>query len=145
MLVSAIHQHESAIGIHMFHPSWASLPPRTPSHTSRLSQPRVPGWASCGSLTFNYLFHCFKFIAPIHIYLEFGKCLLRKLHLASSIYSYWRRKWQPTPVFWPGESHEQQDLACCSPGDVRVLKHYIQVFLFILTAACEVVTLSILI
>ena len=20
----------------------------------------------------------------------------------------WRRKWQPTPVFWPGESHGQK-------------------------------------
>ena len=22
----------------------------------------------------------------------------------------WRRKWQPTPVFWPGKSHEQRSL-----------------------------------
>ena len=38
MLVSAIHQHESAIGVHMSPPSWTSLPPPTPSHPSRLSQ-----------------------------------------------------------------------------------------------------------
>ena len=38
VLVSAIHQHESAIGIHMSSPSWTSLPPPTPSHPSRLSQ-----------------------------------------------------------------------------------------------------------
>ena len=25
----------------------------------------------------------------------------------------WRRKWQPTPVFLPGKSHEQRSLACC--------------------------------
>ena len=36
--VSAIHQHEPAIGIHMSLPSWTSLPPATPSHPSRLSQ-----------------------------------------------------------------------------------------------------------
>ena len=24
---------------------------------------------------------------------------------------FWRRKWQPTPVFWPGESHGQRRLA----------------------------------
>ena len=36
MLVSAIHQHESAIGIHMSPPSWTSLPPQP--HPSRLSQ-----------------------------------------------------------------------------------------------------------
>ena len=41
MLVSAIHQHESAIGIPMSPPFWASLPPplpSIPSHPSRLSQ-----------------------------------------------------------------------------------------------------------
>ena len=27
----------------------------------------------------------------------------------------WRRKWQPTPVFLPGESHGQRSLASYSP------------------------------
>jgi len=27
----------------------------------------------------------------------------------------WRRKWQPTPVFLPGESHEQRSLAGYGP------------------------------
>ena len=27
----------------------------------------------------------------------------------------WRRAWQPTPVFLPGESHKQRSLAGCSP------------------------------
>ena len=27
----------------------------------------------------------------------------------------WRREWQPTPVFFPGESHEQRSLACSGP------------------------------
>ena len=27
----------------------------------------------------------------------------------------WRRAWQPTPVFLPGESHGQMSLACYSP------------------------------
>ena len=27
----------------------------------------------------------------------------------------WRRKWQPTPVFLPGESHGQRSLDGCSP------------------------------
>jgi len=31
VLVSAIHQYESAIGIHVSSPSWTSLPPPTPS------------------------------------------------------------------------------------------------------------------
>ena len=28
----------------------------------------------------------------------------------------WRRKWQPTPVFLPGESQGQRSLVGCSPG-----------------------------
>ena len=31
------------------------------------------------------------------------------------MYIVWRRKWQPTPVFLPGESHGQRNLAGCSP------------------------------
>ena len=38
VLVSAIYQYESAIGIHMSSPSWPSFPSPTTSHTSGLSQ-----------------------------------------------------------------------------------------------------------
>ena len=31
----------------------------------------------------------------------------------------WKRKWQPTPVFWLRESHEQRSLAGCSPGGCK--------------------------
>ena len=31
--------------------------------------------------------------------------------------SWWRRKWEPTPVFLPGKVHEQSSLAGCSPWD----------------------------
>ena len=31
----------------------------------------------------------------------------------------WRRKWQPTPVFLPGESHRQRNLMGCSPWDCK--------------------------
>ena len=30
-------------------------------------------------------------------------------------FMYWRRKWQPTPVFLPGESQGQRSLVGCSP------------------------------
>ena len=36
----------------------------------------------------------------------------------------WRRKWQPTPVFLPGKSHGQRNLADYSPWDRRV-RHYL--------------------
>ena len=32
----------------------------------------------------------------------------------------WRRKWEPTPVFLPGESHGQRSLAGYSPWGCRV-------------------------
>ena len=44
LMVSAIHQHESATSIHMSPPSWTSLPLPTPSQPSRLSQ--SPGLSS---------------------------------------------------------------------------------------------------
>ena len=31
----------------------------------------------------------------------------------------WRRKWQPTPVFLPGKSHEQRNLVDYSPWDYK--------------------------
>ena len=33
----------------------------------------------------------------------------------------WRRKWQPTPVFLPGESHGQRSLVCYSPRGCKEL------------------------
>ena len=31
----------------------------------------------------------------------------------------WRRKWQPTPVFLPGESHGQRNLTGYSPRGLK--------------------------
>ena len=33
----------------------------------------------------------------------------------------WRRKWQPTPVFFPGKSHGRRSLAGYSPGGCKEL------------------------
>ena len=33
----------------------------------------------------------------------------------------WRRAWEPTPGFFPGESHGQRSLAGCSPGGPKEL------------------------
>ena len=33
----------------------------------------------------------------------------------------WRRKWQPTPVFLPGEFHGQRSLVGCSPWGCKEL------------------------
>ena len=54
MLVCAVHQHESAIGIYMSPRSWTSLPPPTASNPSRLLQ--RPG---LDSLSHTANFHWF--------------------------------------------------------------------------------------
>ena len=37
--------------------------------------------------------------------------------MGGSVTDYWRRKWQPTPVFLPGESQGQRSLlGCCLWG-----------------------------
>ena len=36
---------------------------------------------------------------------------------------HWRRKWQPTPVFLPRESHGQRNLAGCSPWGCKSQTH----------------------
>ena len=35
--------------------------------------------------------------------------------LSLSTFMHWRRKWQPTPVFLPGESHEWRSLVGFGP------------------------------
>ena len=35
----------------------------------------------------------------------------------------WRRKWQPTPVFLPGKSHEQGSLEGYSPWGLQRIGH----------------------
>ena len=41
-------------------------------------------------------------------------CLISKC-LETSQLSFWRRKWQPTPVLLPGKSHRRRSLVRCSP------------------------------
>ena len=36
---------------------------------------------------------------------------------------FWRKKWQPTPVFWPGKSHGQRTLAGYSPWRSQRVGH----------------------
>ena len=38
-----------------------------------------------------------------------------KTQLSNFTFTHWRRKWQPTAVFLPGESHGRRSLVGCSP------------------------------
>jgi len=44
---------------------------------------------------------------------------LRKVGLIPGLERSCRRKWQPTPVFLPGESHGQRNLAGYSPWGLK--------------------------
>ena len=44
---------------------------------------------------------------------------------------FWRRKWEPTPVFLPEEFHEQRNLAGYSPWDRKESDTTEQLTLFI--------------
>ena len=48
----------------------------------------------------------------------------------------WRWEWQPTPVFWPGESHGQRSLVGYSPWghkevDTQLTFHFSPSLLFV--------------
>ena len=54
--------------------------------------------------------------------MTFGKKVLRKISCFSCLLLWlcsWRRKWQPTPVFFPGEFHAQRSLAGYSPEGLK--------------------------
>ena len=52
-----------------------------------------------------------------NIYLQCVFCFKKTMPITLELHciNFWRRKWQPTPVFWPEESHGQRSLAGCSP------------------------------
>ena len=80
-----------------------------------------------------------------HINLQTAKAILRKKNKAESIVCHdfklyckavvikWRRKWQPTPVYLPGESHGQRSLVGCSPWGRKELGTTEQLTLISLT------------
>ena len=62
-MVFAIHQHESAMGIHVSPPSWNSCPPPSPLYPSRLSQSTGFGClASCIKLALVIYFTYDKYM-----------------------------------------------------------------------------------
>ena len=54
-------------------------------------------------------YYVLKFLRLVFITVD-SKCIFYPLSLMS-----WRRKWQPTAVFLPGESHGQRSLVGYSP------------------------------
>ena len=60
--------------------------------------------------------HCFRFGLPRSCTGKESTCQSRRHRFDPWVRKIpWRRKWQPTPVFLPGESHGQRSLAGDSP------------------------------
>ena len=137
-MASAIHQHESTIGIHM------SLPLKTPSHLPPTPTPlgyhRAPALGSLPHIANSHWlsmlhmvtcsFQMEKAMAPHSSTLAWkipwteepgglqsmgsrrvGHDWVTSLSLFTCMH--WRRKWQPTPVFLPGESQGRGSLVGC--------------------------------
>ena len=60
--------------------------------------------------------------------------LLIDIYVTSVVHHWipWRREWLPTPVFLPGESHEQRSLAGYSPWGHKVRHNWATVHSYIL-------------
>ena len=84
------------------------------------------GWehshgVKCAFLSFQFKYSWFMVFCQFQAY----STVIQRLHLSPSLSGPrfdpwigkipWRRKWQPTPVFLPGESHGQRSLMGYSP------------------------------
>ena len=115
---------------------WSRLPFPSPGH---LSKPGIEPQVSCIADWFFtvwatrefYISLNFRFIVKLWLprWLS-GKesaCQCRRYKRCS--FNPWvrkspcRRKWQPTPVFLPGESHRQRSLAGYSPRVCKTVRH----------------------
>ena len=166
-MVFAIHSHESAMGAHMF-PSWPSLLLPFPSHPSGSSQCTSPEHLVscikpvlaiyftydniCVSMLFSQiippfpsatvsktcslhlcLFCCLAYRAIITIFLKYIY-----MHYYT-VLAY--MKWQPTPVFLPGESQGLGNLVGChlwgcteldtTDATYQLQQHTVLVFFFV--------------
>ena len=75
---------------------------------------RSPGEGNGNSLQYSYLGNCMDrgaWKAAVHGVAE-GRTPLSDFSFIFT-FMHWRRKWQPTPVFLPGESQGQWSLVGC--------------------------------
>ena len=53
--------------------------------------------------------------------MKYTKKFELEIRIGGNNVQYWRREWQPTPVFLPGESHGQRNLVSYSPWGLKKL------------------------
>ena len=69
----------------------------------------------------EYIEELYKKMLTTKIIMMVSMGLLRVRHDFTFTFMHWRRKWQPTPVFLPGESQGRGSLVGCpSMGSYRV-------------------------
>ena len=110
----AICQHASATGVHMFpilNPPPTSLP--IPSlWVIQCTSPKLPVSCIEPGLGIHFLYDI------THVLMPYSQIIPLPAHhhrvpLALFTFLHWRRKWQPTPVFLPGESQGWGSLVGC--------------------------------
>ena len=125
--------------VYMCSPSWTPLPHPSPSHPSGSSQCTSPEYP-VSRIEPSTLVICFTY-DNIHISVLFSQIIA--IFSCSTLTSLmaqvvkiclnagdmdlipglilWRREWQSTPLFLPGESHGQRSLASYSPCGCKEL------------------------
>ena len=94
----------------MYSPSLVSLPPIPPSHSSEWSQSNRLG-SLCHIAAYSSYFGL-----PWWLSGKEPPCQCRRHGFDPPVGKIpWRRKWQLTPVFFPGRSHGQRSLVGYSP------------------------------
>ena len=118
----AIHQHESATGVHVF-PILAPLPPPSlyhPSGSSQCTSPKHPVSYIEPGLAIRFLYDIIHVLMPFSQIIPPSTESKRLFYtsvslLLSCIQSYQRRQWHPTPVLLLGKSHGRRSLLGCNP------------------------------
>ena len=105
---------------------WVAIPfsrgsswPRDQTQVSCIAGRRFTLWATREAYFIEVLLKSSTIVIELSISLfnsvSFCFMYFRALWLGVYMFIIWRRKWQPTPVFLPGEFHVQRSLADYSP------------------------------
>ena len=62
-----------------------------------------------------HIYVCMYTYICMYVYIYIYVCMYTYIYMYVCIHIYWRRKWQPTPVLLPGESHGGRSLVGYSP------------------------------
>ena len=110
--------------------AWVAMPsskgsswPRDWTWISSLTSPALPGRFFTPSTTWEAL--CMDCCGlPCSSDGKESACQCRRFRFNPWVRKIpWRREWQPTPVFLPGESHRERSLAGYSPWGRKTVRH----------------------